>query len=163
MYQVSSMAWGKHSEVYFGKLVAAGSYANFSSYGNILINDNEIFFKQNICSERQTYRSISNKNISEIKIVRDVSNLKAPSIVYSVALVRERTIPTERRPLIGEGSAIFFVLFADRVCRSAKGIPQPYFRFSRPEQILSLPSSSSVVLTRLSGPRSRATTSQKIW
>jgi hypothetical protein len=28
----------------------------------------------------------------------------------------------------------------------------PYYRISRPEQILFLPSSSSIVLTRLSGP-----------
>jgi hypothetical protein len=34
------------------------------------------------------------------------------------------------------------------------GSPRPYCRFSRPEPLLSLPSSSSVVLTRLSGPRS---------
>jgi hypothetical protein len=43
------------------------------------------------------------------------------------------------------------------------GSPRPYSRFSRPEPLLFLPSSSSVVLTRLSGPRSRPTTSQKIW
>jgi hypothetical protein len=34
---------------------------------------------------------------------------------------------------------------------------------SRPEPLLFLPSSSSIVLTRLSGPRPRPTTSQKIW
>jgi hypothetical protein len=34
---------------------------------------------------------------------------------------------------------------------------------SRPEPLLFLPSSSSVVLSRLSGPRSRLTTSQKTW
>jgi hypothetical protein len=39
----------------------------------------------------------------------------------------------------------------------------PYSRFSRPEQLLVLSSSSSIVLTRLTGPRSRPTTSQKIW
>jgi hypothetical protein len=38
-----------------------------------------------------------------------------------------------------------------------------YSRFSRPEPLLFLPSSSSIVLTRLSGPRSGPTTSQKIW
>jgi hypothetical protein len=41
----------------------------------------------------------------------------------------------------------------------------PYGRilgFSRPEPLLFLSSSSSVVVTRLSGPRSRSTTSQKI-
>jgi hypothetical protein len=40
---------------------------------------------------------------------------------------------------------------------------RPCSRFSRPEPLLFLPSSSSVVLTRLSGPRSRPTTSQRIW
>jgi hypothetical protein len=37
---------------------------------------------------------------------------------------------------------------------------QPYSRFYRPEPLLLIPSSSSIVLTRLSGPRSRPTTSQ---
>jgi hypothetical protein len=36
-------------------------------------------------------------------------------------------------------------------------------RFSVPELLLLLLSSSSIVLTRLSGPRSRPTTFQKIW
>jgi hypothetical protein len=35
---------------------------------------------------------------------------------------------------------------------------RPYSRFSRPEPLLFLPSSSSFVLTRLSGPHSRYTT-----
>jgi hypothetical protein len=35
--------------------------------------------------------------------------------------------------------------------------------FSRPEPLLIYSSSSSVDLTRLSGPRSRPTTTQKIW
>jgi hypothetical protein len=39
----------------------------------------------------------------------------------------------------------------------------PYSQISRPEPLLFLSSSSSLVLTRLSGPRSRPTTSQKIW
>jgi hypothetical protein len=79
----------------------------------------------------------------------------------SVAWVRERTIPTERPPLVGEVSAYFCGY--RRVSWSAQRISQPYSRFSRPEPLLFLPTSSSVVLTRLSGPRSRPTTSQKIW
>jgi hypothetical protein len=52
--------------------------------------------------------------------------------------------------------------FVDRVPRSQRdGSQRPYSRLSRPEALLFLPSSSSVVLTRLSGPRSRPTTSQK--
>jgi hypothetical protein len=43
------------------------------------------------------------------------------------------------------------------------GSPRPYSRISSPEPLLFIPSSSSVVLTRLSGPHSRPTTSQKIW
>jgi hypothetical protein len=36
---------------------------------------------------------------------------------------------------------------------------RPYFRVSRPQPLLFLPSSSSVALTMLSGPRSKPTTS----
>jgi hypothetical protein len=43
------------------------------------------------------------------------------------------------------------------------GSLRPYSRISRPEPLLFLPSSSSFVLTRLSGSRSTPTTSQKIW
>jgi hypothetical protein len=45
-------------------------------------------------------------------------------------------------------------------------VKDPYGRivgFIVPEPLLLLPSSSSVVLTRLSALRSRRTTSQKIW
>jgi hypothetical protein len=42
------------------------------------------------------------------------------------------------------------------------GSPWPYSRFSRPEPLIFLPSSSSIVLTRLSGPRSRPNTSHKV-
>jgi hypothetical protein len=46
---------------------------------------------------------------------------------------------------------------------SAKVSLLPYSRFSSPEPLLFLPTSSSVILPRLSGPSSRPTTSQKIW
>jgi hypothetical protein len=55
--------------------------------------------------------------------------------------------------------------FADRGCHVVS-VTDPYVRilaFLDPEKLLFLSSSSSVVLTRLSGPRSRNTTSQKIW
>jgi hypothetical protein len=42
-------------------------------------------------------------------------------------------------------------------------IPTALFSVSRLEPLLFLSSNSSVVLTRLNGPRSRPTTSQKIW
>jgi hypothetical protein len=44
----SSIAGGKHGEIMFGKLVASRWYTDFSSYCNIIINDNEILFKQEI-------------------------------------------------------------------------------------------------------------------
>jgi hypothetical protein len=79
----------------------------------------------------------------------------------SVTWVCERTISTERPPLVGEVSAN---LYGYRVSRGRlNGSPRLYSRVSRPEPLLFLSSSSSVVLTRLSGPRSRPTTSQKIW
>jgi hypothetical protein len=43
------------------------------------------------------------------------------------------------------------------------GSLRPYSRSSRPEPLIFLPSSSSVVLTRLNGPRSRPTICQKMW
>jgi hypothetical protein len=53
----------------------------------------------------------------------------------------------------------------DRGCHVVN-VTHPYGRnlvFFRLELLLFIPSSSSVVLTRLSGPRSRPTTSQKTW
>jgi hypothetical protein len=43
------------------------------------------------------------------------------------------------------------------------GSLRPHSRFSRPEPLLFLSSSSFIILTSLSGPRSRPTTFQKIW
>jgi hypothetical protein len=60
----------------------------------------------------------------------------------------------EGLPLVGE----VVPMFVDRGCHVGSAM-DPH----RPELLLSLPSSSSVVLTRLSGPRSKLTTSQKIW
>jgi hypothetical protein len=77
-----------------------------------------------------------------------------------VAWVCECAIQIERPPLVGEASANFC---GRRVLRGQRdGSIRPYSRLSRPEPLLFLPSSSSIVLTRLSGPRSRPTTSQKI-
>jgi hypothetical protein len=86
---------------------------------------------------------------------------KKPKKENAVASVRERTIPIERPPLVGEVSANFCGRGASRSQHG--GSLRPYSRFSGPEPLLVLPSSSSVVLTRLSEPRSRPTTSQKIW
>jgi hypothetical protein len=79
----------------------------------------------------------------------------------SIALVHERTKPTERPPLAGEVIANFCGLRVSRGQRN--GSPWQHSRLSRLEPLLFLPSSSSIVLTRLSGLRFRRTTSQKIW
>jgi hypothetical protein len=78
----------------------------------------------------------------------------------SVALVRERTIRTEQRPLVGGVSANFY---GQRVSRGQRnGSLRPHSRLSRLESLLFLSSSSSIVFNKLSEPRSRPTASQKI-
>jgi hypothetical protein len=62
------------------------------------------------------------------------------------------TIPTEPPPVVSEVSAKFC---GKRVsCGQCNGSPRKYSWFSRPEPLLFLLSSSSIVFTRLSGPRS---------
>jgi hypothetical protein len=81
----------------------------------------------------------------------------------SIALVRKRTILTERPPLAGEVSVNFF-LWIEGVAWSAQLIPTAVnLAFLNPEPLLFHSSSSLVILTRLSGPRYRLITSQKIW
>jgi hypothetical protein len=48
-------------------------------------------------------------------------------------------------------------------CGHRDGSLRLYSRFSRPESLLIIPSRSSIVLMRLSGPSSMPTISQKIW
>jgi hypothetical protein len=63
------------------------------------------------------------------------------------------------RPLVGAVSANFCL---SRVPRDQRDESlRPCSRLSRPESLLFLPSSSSVVLTRMSGSRSWTNTSQK--
>jgi hypothetical protein len=78
-----------------------------------------------------------------------------------VAVVRKQTIPRDRPPHFGEVSANFR---AD-VAWSAQRIPTRTLIsvFLDPEPLLFHLSSFSFSLTRLSGPRSIPTTSQKIW
>jgi hypothetical protein len=62
---------------------------------------------------------------------------------------------------VGEVSANFcgyMVLHGQR-----SGSPRPLSSVTKPEQLFFHSSSLSVFLTRLSGPRSRLITSQKIW
>jgi hypothetical protein len=62
-------------------------------------------------------------------------------------------------------SAKLVPAFADKECHVVS-VTDPYgyiLGFSRPELLLFLSSSSSVVVMRLSGPHFRPATSQKIW
>ena len=80
----------------------------------------------------------------------------------SVALVREQTIPTERPPPVGEVSANF--CGQRGVTWSAQRIPTAVLiSVLQTGAATFYSSSSSIDLTRLSGPRYRPTTTQKIW
>jgi hypothetical protein len=54
--------------------------------------------------DRSFWCIIKPSSILELQVLRNILVLKK---VNSVALVRERTIPTERQPLFGEVSANF--------------------------------------------------------
>jgi hypothetical protein len=85
-----------------------------------------------------------------------VDKMAGRTELNSVALVRKRTIPTDRRP-----SAKLVPPFANRGCCVASAT-DPHGRilgFLDSEPLLFHSSSSSVTLTRLSGPSSRLTTS----
>jgi hypothetical protein len=78
----------------------------------------------------------------------------------SVALVRKRTIPTERPPPVGEVSANF--LRIEGVAWSEQRIPTTVnLGFLDPEPLLFQSSSSSFIIMRLSGSSSRPTTSKE--
>jgi hypothetical protein len=81
------------------------------------------------------------------------------TIKYSAALVRKRNIPSDRRL-----SAKLVPTFVDRGCRvvSATDPTAVNLDYLKPETLFFHSSNSSVILTRLSGTRSRTTT-QKIW
>jgi hypothetical protein len=70
-------------------------------------------------------------------------------------------MPTEQPPLVGD----VVPTFVDRGCCvvSAMDSHGRESRFSRPEPLLFLPSSSSFVLMHMSGARSRPAVSQRIW
>jgi hypothetical protein len=107
----------------------------------------ELTVRFRICRKVQISQSYNNKSKSHLK--------------NSVAWVRERTIPTELPPLVGEVSANFCLYRVPH--GQLDGSLRPYLPLSRSEPLLFLQSSSSIALTRLSAPRSRLTTSQKIW
>jgi hypothetical protein len=67
-------------------------------------------------------------NFSISRVIRSFKVTKTKK--NSVALVRERTIPAERPPLVGEVNANFCGKKVSRGQRN--GSPQPYSRISRP-------------------------------
>jgi hypothetical protein len=97
-------------------------------------------------------RTVSDSRISLSQSRKDTRDrFVVATKLNSVAWVRERTIPTEWPPLVVEVSANFC---GKRMPRGQRdGSLQTYSRLSRPEPLIYLPSTSSVVLTRLSGPR----------
>jgi hypothetical protein len=90
-----------------------------------------------------------------------VTSQKLKLKLNSVALVREETIPTERPPIVGEVSANF--LRIEGVAWSARRIPTAVFSDFYTGAATISSKYSSVVLTRLSGLRSKPTASQRIW
>jgi hypothetical protein len=77
-------------------------------------------------------------------------------ILNSMVWDRERTIPTERPPLVGE---VIVNFCGSRMPRGQRdGSLRPCSRLSRHDPATFLSSTSSVVITGLSGPRSRPTT-----
>jgi len=92
------------------------------------------------------------------------NNCTIPKLkLNSVALVRERTIPTERPPPVGEVSANFLRIEGCHV-DSATRPHGRYSLFSEPGfTTFFIQVAPQFDLTRLSGPRSRPTTTQKIW
>jgi hypothetical protein len=106
---------------------------------------------------RVTFRIMCLTNSHEKKVRINIAKLK----LNSVDLVHKRTISTERPPLVVK----LVPIFADRGC-CVVSATDPHGRnlgFLDPEPLLFHSSSSSIILTRLIGPRFRPTTSQKIW
>jgi hypothetical protein len=85
--------------------------------------------------------------------------IEIPSGAYQAPLIAKTNTNDNRL------SAKLVRTFADRGCHvvSVTDPLLPYSRFSKPEPLVFLSSSSSVFITRLSGPRSRPTTSQKMY
>jgi hypothetical protein len=80
----------------------------------------------------------------------------------SLVWVRERTISTYRETAACRRSQCQLLRIDGATWSAWRPLP-PYSWLQSPEPLLFFPSSFSVALTRLSGPRSRPTTSQEIW
>jgi hypothetical protein len=91
----------------------------------------------NTVSEPLTYRGVLLSTL--LQVILNTSHhllnvlLQTANNYNSVALFRERTIPTERPPHVGEVSANFF---EQRVSHGQRDeSPRPYSRLSRPDRL----------------------------
>jgi hypothetical protein len=109
----------------------------------------------------RTLVSTRNKKLVKSNLILGGNYLtNSKNILNSMALVHKGTIPTERPPRVDEVSSNF--LRIEGVAWSAQRIHAAVdLGFLDPEPLLFHSSSSSVILTKLSGPPSRLT-SQKI-
>jgi hypothetical protein len=94
------------------------------------------------------------------KIVMSISCRAGKTKLNSVVVVPKRTTPTERTSLVGEDSAI--LLRVEGVAWSAQRIHTAVNLGFLDRSSYFHSSSSSIVLTRLSGLRSRSFTCQKV-
>jgi hypothetical protein len=140
---------------------------SFSGLDHTKITCAEPRKQQSLCNRHPNwddFRRLINKRLALNVSLKPKKLLKQQSssstIQYSGRLERNtRTIPTERPPLVGEVSANFCGYMVPRGQRDVSLLP--YSQLSRPEPLLFLSSSSSVVLTRLSGSRSRRSVLRK--
>jgi hypothetical protein len=126
---------------------------------------------QELWQEEEMARGLGNQKLDEIcniyvlismmATVQATTRRRVVRIVSHVLWACERTTLTNRPPLIGKVSSNLAAWGVSR--GQCDGSLWPYSRFSRPELLLFLSRSYSIVFTRLSGPHSRPTTSQKIW
>jgi hypothetical protein len=137
----------------FGTSTVAASVPCTQNYPKQFSNISRIYLRTFLA-----YVTASFQSLSQMSLACRPSSSATDKTPWP--LVRKQTIPTERPPFVGQVSANFWGW-----CRvvSATDPPGHYFRFPRPEPLLFHWSSSSIILTRLSGPRSRPTNSQKIW
>jgi hypothetical protein len=98
--------------------------------------------------------SIQNFPVEFVEYITETIQIPCP-------LVATRTTTTKRPPLVGEVSANFCWYRVS--CGKRSGHPRQLISFSRLKPLLFLSSSSSIILTRMSGPRSRTIASQKMW
>jgi hypothetical protein len=125
-----------------------------------------LIYRMNVPKYIMQIYTVVSRNYSEILRVNSTEFAgQQSSIKNSKRIPWPESASELYRPSNRRLSAKLVLTFADRgVSYSQRGGSlRPESPFSRPEPLLFLPSSSSIVLTRPSGPRSSFTTSLKIW